>query len=122
MSAGLSKLDGLRLKLQHEENKLNCNIEKLFCKNKLKEWATEQYKYSQSKLEVKNLLANVNIKYENLLTAKHRLCQVFKGIPEKSNRTRKVKENKRKAAKRKAQRLQSAIEELRSKLIQVHKK
>ena len=62
VSAGLSKLDGLRLKLQHEENKLKSNIEKLFCKNKLKEWATEQYKYSQSKLEeVKKLLANVNI-------------------------------------------------------------
>lgn len=82
VSAGLSKLEGLRLKLQHEENKLKSNIEKLFCKNKLKEWATEQYKYSQSKLEeVKNLLANVNIKYENLLIAKDRLCQVFKGIP-----------------------------------------
>ena len=84
MSAGLSKLDGLRLKLQHEENKLKCNTEKLFCKKKLEEWVTEQYKYSQSKLEVKKLPVNVNIKYENLLTAKHRLCQVFKGIPKKA--------------------------------------
>ncbi len=56
VSAGLSKLDGLRARLQHEENKLKCNTEKFFCKNKLKEWATEQYKYSQSKLEdVKHL-------------------------------------------------------------------
>ena len=70
---------------------MKCNIEKLFCKNKVKEWATEQHRYSQSKLEeVKHLLANVNIKNKKLLIAKNGLCQVFKGIPNTHNRTRKV--------------------------------
>lgn len=118
ISRGLTKLDKLKSQLEKKEKELSSNIQKLFTKNKLKEWATEQYKYSKSQLqEISHLMEDINTKSEKLLIAKTKLQQIFRGIKNKDKRARKIKENKRKAAKRKTQRLNRTIAELKSKLI-----
>lgn len=120
VSKGLNKLMKIKSELEGKEKELKHNIDNLFCKTKLKDWATEQYDYSKSKLkEVDKLMQDVDAKSEVLSLAKIKLSKVLKGIKRKDKQAKKIKQNKKKAEKRKAKRLENSILFLKSKLIKV---
>lgn len=57
---------------------------------------------------------------KKLSTVKKRLNQVFQRIPKKNTKSRKVKENRRKAERRKEKRLFNSMKELKSKIIKLN--
>ncbi|XP_078380283.1 uncharacterized protein LOC144663248 [Oculina patagonica] len=121
VNRGLNKMEEIQSKLEKKEAELKSNIDTLFnSTDKLHPRATEQYDYSKATLEeVGQLLQDVNAKCEKLSTVKKRQNQVFQGIPKKNPKSRKVKENRRKAERRKEKRLLNSVKELKSKIIKL---
>jgi len=79
--------------------------------------------YSNGKLEeIWQLVEDVNEKCKKLSTAKNRLDQIFKGLRKKNTKSRKVKDNRRKARKRKEEWLHQTRAELKSKIIKLEVK